>query len=150
MHIFANPVETYNIDKNDPKVHYFGPGMHEAGVINLKSDETVFIDGGAIVYGVINSENTRNIKIIGRGILDASKIERGKAPNMITLKTCVNAYINGIILRDPHEWAVVPTNCDSITFDNIKLIGLWRYNSDGLDIVNSKEYNIQELLYPCF
>jgi hypothetical protein len=138
LHIFANPVENYNIDKNDPKVHYFGPGIHEAGIINLNSNETVFIDGGAIVYGVIRSENTRNIKIIGRGILDASKIERGKAPNMITLKNVVNGYINGIILRDPHEWTVVPTNCDSITFDNIKLIGLWRYNSDGLDIVNCK------------
>ena len=43
LHIFANPVETYNIDKNDPKVHYFGPGVHEAGVINLKSDETVLL-----------------------------------------------------------------------------------------------------------
>ena len=53
LHIFANPAEAYDIDKNDPKVHYFGPGIHEAGVINLKSDETVFIDGGAIVYGVI-------------------------------------------------------------------------------------------------
>ncbi len=138
LHIFANPVETYDIDKNDPKIHYFGPGVHEAGVIKLNSDETVFIDGGAIVYGVIQSEDATNIKIVGRGILDASKIERGKAPNMITLKRVVNGYINGIILRDPHEWAVVPTNCDSVTFDNIKMIGLWRYNSDGLDIVNSR------------
>jgi len=39
LHIFANPVETYKIDKKDPKVHYFGPGIHEAGVINVKSDE---------------------------------------------------------------------------------------------------------------
>ena len=87
---------------------------------------------------------------MGRGILDASKIERGKAPNMITLKRVVNGYINGIILRDPHEWAVVPTNCDSITIDNIKMIGLWRYNSDGIDLVNTKNISIQELLCPGF
>ncbi len=150
LHIFANPVKIYNIDKQDPKVHYFGPGIHEAGVINLNSNETVFIDGGAIVYGVINSENTRNIKIIGRGILDASKIEREKAPNMITLKHVVNAYINGIILRDPHEWTVVPANCDSITIDNLKLIGLWRYNSDGIDIVNSKNITIRNTFVRSF
>jgi hypothetical protein len=150
LHIFANPVESFKIDKKDPKVHYFGPGIHEAGVIDVKSDETVFIDGGAIVYGVINSENARNIKILGRGILDASKIERGKAPEMITLKRVVNAYISGIILRDPHIWAVVPTNCDSITFDNIKLIGLWRYNSDGIDLVSSKNITIRNTFVRAF
>jgi len=150
LHIFANPVETFNIDKEDPKVHYFGPGIHEAGVINLKSDETVFIEGGAIVYGVINSEDARNIKITGRGILDASKFERGKAPNLITLKRVVNAQISGIILRDPHEWTVIPTNCDSITIDNLKLIGLWRYNADGIDIVNSKNITIRNTFVRSF
>jgi len=143
LHIFANPIETVDIDKADPKVHFYGPGVHEAGIIKLNSDETVYIAGGAIVYGVIASENTRNIKILGRGILDASKIERGGAPNMISLKSVRNAFISGIILRDPHEWTVVPSNCDSITIDNIKLIGLWRYNSDGIDLVNSKNITIR-------
>ena len=150
LHIFANPPVIYDIDKQDPKVHYFGPGIHEAGIINLNSNETVLIDGGAIVYGVISSEHTRNIKIIGRGILDASKIERGKAPNMIALKHVVNAQINGIILRDPHEWTAVTTNCDSVTFDNIKLIGLWRYNSDGIDMVNSKNITIRNTFIRSF
>jgi hypothetical protein len=143
LHIFANPAEQFKIDKEDPKVHYFGPGVHEAGVIKLSSNETVFIDGGAIVYGVIESENTRNIKILGRGILDASKIERGTAPNLISLKNVRNAFISGIILRDPHEWTVVPRNCDSILIDNIKLIGEWRYNADGIDLVNSKNITIR-------
>jgi hypothetical protein len=143
LHIFANPVEKLTIDKKDPKVHYFGPGVHEAGVITLGSNETVYIDGGAIVYGVIESTGTRNIKIMGRGILDASKIERGAAPNLISLKNCSNALITGIILRDPHEWTVVPNNCDSITIDNIKLIGLWRYNADGIDLVNSSNIIIR-------
>lgn len=143
LHIFANPIENYRIDKKDPRIHYFGPGIHEAGVINVKSNETVFIDGGAVVYGVIKSENARNVRIIGRGILDASKIERGKATNLITLKNVENAYINGIILRDPQEWAVVPTNCNQVTFDNIKLIGFWRYNSDGIDVVSCKNITIK-------
>ncbi len=150
LHIFANPIETVVIDKADPKVHFYGPGVHEAGIIKLNSDETVYIAGGAIVYGVIASENTRNIKILGRGILDASKIERGGAPNMISLKNVRNAFISGIILRDPHEWTVVPRNCDSITIDNIKLIGLWRYNSDGIDLVNSKNITIRNTFVRSF
>lgn len=150
LHIFANPVENFQIDKQDPKVHYFGPGVHEAGVIRLNSNETVFIDGGAVVHGVILSENSRNIRIMGRGILDASKIERGAAPNPVCLRNVVNASISGIILRDPQEWTVVPTNCDSVVIDNIKLIGLWRYNSDGIDVVNSSNVTIKNSFIRAF
>ena len=150
LHIFANPVEPIAIDKLDPKVHYFGPGVHEAGVIKLKSDETVYIDGGAIVYGVITSENTHNIKIMGRGILDASKYARDEAPNMIYLKNVKNANISGVIFRDPHMWTILPANCDSLTIDNVKLIGLWRYNSDGIDIVNSKNVSIKNSFIRAF
>jgi hypothetical protein len=150
LHIFANPIEDFNIDKKDPRVHYFGPGVHEAGIVKLNSNETVFIDGGAIVYGVILSENARNIKILGRGILDASKIARSTAPNMITMKNVTNAFVSGIILRDPHEWTVVPANSDSLTFDNLKLIGLWRYNSDGIDIVNSRNVIIRNTFVRAF
>lgn len=138
LHVFANPPETEKVDKSDPKVHYFGPGIHEAGKIDVKTGETVYIDGGAVVYGYISSENARDIKIAGRGILDASKIERGDAPAMVWMKQVTNATVSGIILRDSHFWAIIPTNCDSITFNNLKLIGHWRYNSDGLDIVSCK------------
>jgi len=150
MHIFANPVEKFNIDKSDPKVHYFGPGIHEAGVIEVKTNETVFIDGGAIVYGRINSQNARNIKIIGRGILDASKIERNKGPHMVNLVHVVNATISGIILRDAHIWALTTTSCDSVTIDQIKMIGLWRYNSDGIDIVNCSNMSIRNSFIRAF
>jgi len=150
MHIFANPVEKFNVNKDDPKVHYFGPGIHDAGVINVKSNETVFIDGGAVVYGRINSENARNIKIMGRGILDASKIERNKGPHMVNLVKVVNATISGIILRDAHIWALTTTSCDSITIDQIKMIGLWRYNSDGIDIVNCSNMSIRNSFIRAF
>ncbi len=150
LHIFANPLEPDRIREDNPGVHYFGPGVHDAGIIRLESNETVYIAGGAVVYGVIASENARNITIAGRGILDASKIERGKAPNMISLKEVVNAQISGIILRDPHNWAVVPVNCDSIEIDNIKLIGLWRYNSDGIDLVNSRNIRVRNSFIRAF
>jgi len=150
LHIFANPIEKFELKKDDPSVHYFGPGIHDAGVINVKSNETVFIDGGAVVHGVVTSENARNIKIIGRGILDASKIARGEAPQMISLRRVANGYISGIILRDPHLYTVAPTNCDSIAMDNIKLIGLWRYNTDGIHPTNSKNITIRNCFVRAF
>lgn len=143
LHVFANPIEAFDINKNDPLVRYFGPGIHEEGIIKLLSNETVFIDGGAIVHGVIECKNAQNIKILGRGILDASKIGRFDANQMIHLDSVRNALISGIILRDPHVWTITPLRCDSITINNVKLIGLWRYNSDGIDVVNSKNVTIK-------
>ena len=112
-------------------------------MIKPKSDETVYIEGGAIVYGVIHSENAQNVKILGRGILDASKIARNEAVNMIRMNNVTNVNIDGIILRDPHIWSTLLSNCNAITFDNVKLIGLWRYNSDGINLVNCKDATIK-------
>ena len=150
LHIFANPIEDLKINKEDSAVHYFGPGVHDAGEIRLKSNETLFIDGGAVVHGVVTSQDTRNIRITGRGILDASKIARGELPRMITLRGVENAEINGIILRDPHVYAVAPMNCDRITVDNIKLIGLWRYNTDGIHTSNSSNVTIRNCFVRAF
>lgn len=142
LHVFANPIETFKIKRDDPKVHYFGPGIHDAGRIKLKSDETLFIDGGAVVYGSVEGLNVSNIKIMGRGILDASKIGRTEARNMIFLREVRDAKISGIILRDPQEWAVRPQQCDNVDIDGVKLIGFWRYNADGIDMVNSRKVTI--------
>lgn len=150
LHIFANPIPRYKINREDPKVHYFGPGVHHAGVITLKSDETVFIDGGAVVYGIINCENAQHVNILGRGILDASEVERDETPNMIWMKNVTKANIDGIILRDPHFWSTRLINCDEATFDNVKLIGFWRYNSDGINLVNSKNITIKNSFIRAF
>jgi hypothetical protein len=29
-------------------------------------------------------------------------------------------------------------NCDGVSVDNVKIVGQWRYNTDGIDIVNSR------------
>jgi polygalacturonase len=38
---------------------------------------------------------------------------------------------------------VRPQQCDNLDIDNIKLIGFWRYNADGIDVVNSKNVTIR-------
>jgi hypothetical protein len=150
LHVFTNAIESFNIKKDDPKVHYFGPGIHEAGRIKVKDGETVFIDGGAVVHGSIESIGASNVRIMGRGILDASKIARNEARNMIYLREVKDAIISGIILRDPQEWAVRPQHCENIDIDNIKLIGFWRYNADGIDFVSSSNCTVKNCFVRAF
>jgi len=40
---------------------YFGPGVHIVGDVIFKSDQTVIIDSGAVVYGSFSAVSTNNI-----------------------------------------------------------------------------------------
>lgn len=143
LHLFANETECCNPNPDSPDVRYFGPGSHNAGIIQMKENETIYISGGAVVHGVIEAVDVSNIKVLGRGILDASTIKRSDAKEMISFHGCDNAQISGIILRDPHKWTITPLKCKNVDISNVKLIGLWRYNSDGIDIVNCQDVTIK-------
>jgi len=52
--------------------------------------------------------------------------------------------IDGVILRDPDEWCLSAFGCQNLAISDVKLIGLWRYNSDGIDICNSQDVTISD------
>ena len=150
LHLFASPMEAGRPNPDEPTVRYFGPGIHKAGLITLKSGETVYIAGGAIVHGLIRAAGASDISILGRGILDASTFKRIGNPGPITLHGCKNVKIDGIIIRDSNVWAVTPRDCEYLAISNIKLIGFWRYNADGIDIVNSQHVTIDKCFVRSF
>ena len=137
--LFANPVEKISVNKSSPHVLFFGPGIHHPGVIYARSNQLIYIAGGAIVYGVIYGNHVNNVKIMGRGILDGSSFRRGvDSIALMQFEHCNNVLIDGVILRNPHIFTVFPHESNKIVINNIKIIGNWRYNTDGIDIVNSK------------
>src|SRR5690606_1281545 len=72
LHLFANPLMTDIPDKNRTDVIYFGPGIHEfeGKKLNVPSNTTVYVDGGAILRGQLLIENVNNVKVIGRGMVE--------------------------------------------------------------------------------
>jgi hypothetical protein len=147
LHLFANSPETAAPNPKDSNVRFFGPGVHRPGIITLESNQTVYLAGGAVVYGAIDAKGASNVQILGRGILDTSQFERIQEPyqvgGCIRLTNCKNVKIDGIILRDPNVWCLSAFNCSKVDISNVKLIGLWRYNSDGIDICNSQDATIR-------
>jgi len=150
LHLFASPIEAGAPDPDDPAVRYFGPGVHHAGEIILNSGETAYLHGGAIVHGAIHAQDAHDVKILGRGILDSSAIQRFDMGPTICLGRCTDVEIRGIVVRDPHVWAVVPAMCQRVAISDLKLIGLWRYNADGIDIVNCRDVLIEDCFIRSF
>ena len=143
LHIFANPHYEFDVDLNSPDVIYFGPGVHRPGEIELKSNQILYIDNGAVVHTSIIAKGQRDIRILGYGILDNSEFIRtgeggGITPTSLRFFDCENVTVYGVIFRDACGWTATAFNCMNLIFDNVKMIGMWRYNSDGIDLVNSR------------
>jgi len=167
LHIFVDPMPCYDIDYQDPNVIYYGAGKHDIGEITLKSNQTLFIDEGAIVYACVNAIDAENIKIVGRGILDNSKntekilfecnaqdnsvaINNAERKHTIQLEYCNNIEIEGITIRDSLVYNVRPIGCSNMHISNVKIIGCWRYNSDGIDMHNCEDVLIDNCFLRTF
>lgn len=138
LHLFADPPEAGAPNPGAAGVRYFGPGVHRPGKIQLKSGETLYVAGGAVVYTAVDVRNASGVSILGRGIIDTSEYERDKGGGCIRLTDSSDIKIEGVILRDPDVWCLSAFGCRNIDISNVKLIGLWRYNADGIDLCNTE------------
>jgi hypothetical protein len=143
LHLFANAPQKDAPAVDAAGIQYFGPGVHHAGQIHMESNQSVYIAAGAVVYGSIQATGATNIRIFGRGIIDVSPYPRGEGNGAIRLSDCSKVSIEGVIMRDPDVWCCSLFGCRNVDIANVKLIGLWRYNSDGIDICNSQDVTVR-------
>ncbi|MCX6262415.1 MAG: glycosyl hydrolase family 28 protein [Bacteroidia bacterium] len=152
LFLFANAPEKDVPSPNTPDVLYFGPGEHFVnggyGILELKSNQTLYLAGGAILHARLHAENARNIRICGRGILDGSTL-LGRQPDyyrdffcepdtlarshFVHFVNCTNIQVEGVILNDSPSWVLVFNSCSKVKVDNIKEFG-YVDNSDGIDV----------------
>ncbi len=171
--IFADPPFVYEPKEND--IHFLA-GVHNAGLIVPENGQRIIIDRGACVYGVIYAKDVDNVEILGRGILDSSIYRRNNDSNgadghevtqalrklditerdvhyagSFTAYNCKNLVVDGITFVDSPLWTVIVRNgCENVLINNIKIIGQWRYNSDGVDICASKNVALQNSFIRAF
>lgn len=166
LHVFANPPAQYETTANELR---FGPGEHDVGRIFPKNGQTIVIEEGAVVYGAVYAYDVKDVRIVGRGVLDSSRMLRwdevmdkpdhpeikalrgagvpkkeGWGLTSFNVNRCSNVLVEGIILRDAPFWAVNVEKTDGITFRNVKIVGQWRYNSDGIDLSWDTKHSLVE------
>jgi polygalacturonase len=127
---------------------YFPPGKYQVGELWLKSNLTLYLAGGALLYGsnkpadfntgsggidiegcshgMIRMLKLEHVKILGRGVIDAN----GKAirenndtkVNLVKIEQSSDVLIDGITVRDPSFWDTLIYRSDGVTLLNYKMI----------------------------
>ncbi|MBN1480695.1 hypothetical protein JXA70_10515 [candidate division KSB1 bacterium] len=141
---FANPLEKQVPHSTDPNVIWFGPGVHRPGMMVPESGSTIYIAGGAIVYGGIETDGQSDIRVLGRGILDGNF----EYSRMVKPENSSNLEFNGIIIRNGRSWTNTIINCDSVVYQNIKVVS-FRPGGDGINPLNSRHVKINECFLRC-
>lgn len=138
--IFANPPEVNPPKQGDQEVVYFGAGSYSPGQINLQSNQTIYIEAGAIVYANIRGTNLRNVKITGRGILQGN----------IRISGTYNLEVNGIFIRNTSGWTNTLTNCHNCIYHDVKVFGYEAiYSVDGINPVSCTNFTIDDCFMRC-
>lgn len=125
----------------------FGPGMHDVGYRVLPSSiNKIYIAGGAVVYGAFDV-SASNVQITGRGTISgikwpwrAIKSDGSHATGEVWVEGikqldlhCNGGVIEGITFADPSYYSISPNESQNLTFTDIKEVGGWRWNSDGVE-----------------
>ncbi len=136
LHLFADPPEK---TKPPANARVFAAGVHDAGVIELKDGETLYLAEGAWVKGQVRARNVRDIAIHGRGVLDGTDQPRS---NMVFFEGVSNAVIEGVTVFHSKTWTVHIRNSEGIRIDGLKILN-YQTGTDGIDLVATSRVMVE-------
>lgn len=136
--IFGNSLEQNPPHQGDPGVIFYPPGIYTTN-INVGTNQTLYISGGAIIQGIIFLTGN-NVAVTGRGIISGRT-----GSGYLRANNARNVSIDGVVFAGSTDWTVEPNICDSVTISNIKILNSWKQNEDGIDIVNCRDVQINDV-----
>jgi hypothetical protein len=138
--IFANPLENTPPKKGDPGVIYYGPGVHNPGRINLVSNMTMYVAGGAIVYADLLGKDLKNVTISGRGMIQGQ----------VKISGTTNLNVSGVFIRNTKGWTNTLTDCHHCSYRNVKVFSYEAiYSVDGINPVSCTDFTIDDCFMRC-
>jgi hypothetical protein len=116
------------MEKGD-KVVVYEEGVHEVGDWVLESDTTYYLAPGAVVKGKIQINGVQNVRVLGRGILDA----RDGNGSAIKTRDSSNIVLEGFGIRNRLGWQTDFRNTRDVQIRYLNLMSFDR-NTDGIDL----------------
>lgn len=145
----ATPLEKNVPTTGDVKTLYFGPGVHEAGVIKPVSGQTVYLAPGSLVKGRIEVRDATKVTIRGRGTLDSRGYSvREDQTQAILFERCQNVSLEGIGIRGGSWWMTLFLVTNNISATHLSLFGK-TVNTDGIDIDGVKNFIARDCFIRC-
>lgn len=141
LHILTNTPEQERPNPNDKNVLYYkGGATYDIGVLDLKDKQTLYLESGARLQGMVRIKDAKNVKILGRGMIDGSNNKtKCNGPDcnepwrMIYMDHSEDIRIEGITLFNSLKWTIHPYACKKLHIDNINILN-WNFGSDGIDV----------------
>ena len=142
LHIFAGaPVAA----PTGPKVVRFGPGLHRpkdgSEFFELKSGETAFLEGGAVLMGTFRVKDAQDVTILGHGLILPPA---GKNGNQFDIVKSQRVTISGPIIVQADAGIGRTMMAKDIRISDLKGItaGKW---TDGINIYSSQDVKMDRL-----
>lgn len=120
------------------------PGkVHAVDRLDLRSGQTLLIEPGAILRGVVRARHATDVAIVGRGMIDggctlAAPLSRRK---LVQLEDCRDVLVDGPLMIRPASWMLALAACEHVHVRRVRQIGEI-VTSDGIDIVGSRHVRI--------
>ena len=146
LFLFANPLEAGKPSKEDPNVLYCEAGtVTDLKTLTLKSGQTLYIEGGAVVKSVLRALDAPDVTVKGCGILDA----RGIDARGIQFQRTDNLRIEDIVLLNDINWSTFISESDNVNISNYKVVAVENPNNktgcenDALDILGCRNVTVK-------
>jgi hypothetical protein len=145
LFLFANSPESAPPPASSANVIVLPPGLHRQN-IDLKSGQTLYLEGGAVLMGSVNIWNVEDVKVLGRGTIlydgpqditqDEGPLLRNWRP--ISINNARNVTVNGITcVTRSRTWSIQNVRSENLRFENINIISAntANVNGDGFDFL---------------
>lgn len=152
LFVFVDRPKQFKFSPTDDNVIYFTKGAHDVGELRLTDGQTLYLESGAYVYGSVISENAKNVKICGHGIICGEKYEHNpRLPRIDEIRfiNCENVRIEDITILDSPRWTICFDCCKNVSVTNVKEI-CNAFNSDGIDITACENVIVSDCFFRGF
>lgn len=151
LQLFANPLEKNKPDFSAENVRYYGPGVHYIDPVQIQDNETIYVDGGAVVYTKPQEEYTDGGVYYGYNIKSIEPTFSARRDNTGSDDKIKNVTIRGRgVISGSHSFDALQRHqllriygCKNARVDGVVLLEGSAWNvfvaqSDGVYINNIK------------
>ena len=156
LELFVEPKRDFAAERESATLT-FGPGLHEPVLVTLKDHDRVYIDKDAMVKACFRAKGVKDVKIFGYGVIEGSRNRRtgydcyrDDQDSGIQILDSSDVTVDGPVVVNAAAWCISAFNSRNLEFAHLKVTGAWRYNTDGIDICNSRDVLIRDSYFHSF